>query len=409
MRFLLGTLLTVLLVTALLGCGSGSVVSIPDNLDENFSLSPIDEMPLPGLSVKSGRDGVRVTLTENGSAFTRINFDADGLRFVEVEKTTGGWASGEAVVAAIRAGRGMVDFGAVPVRGANNPDANGSAVLLFAYGRDAEMERSASIAPTSVLSAVPDFGLADDGGGGALLTWSYRNQGDYDQSGEVGIPDITPIALNYLHVITGPEDPASPIDGDGDGEIGIPDITPIALNYLRSLTDYEIQFSADGSEENFAMVGVVARTDGVIAPEGGYLGFEFALTPAIDGFYRVVPYDSADSTYGVPGNTVEWRGGSAVTFTISLLTSGVTGSGTESDPYILDQASPYAFEALQGEDDVTDQVEWTANPEFAVSWSGTTPGETESILEIAGDFAVFCTLGAETSNVLYCRKPIGVS
>lgn len=31
------------------------------------------------------------------------------------------------------------------------------------------------------------------------LSWSYVNLGDYDQNGEVGIPDITQIALHYLH------------------------------------------------------------------------------------------------------------------------------------------------------------------------------------------------------------------
>jgi hypothetical protein len=30
------------------------------------------------------------------------------------------------------------------------------------------------------------------------LSWTYVNKGDYDQSGEVGVSDITPIAQNYL-------------------------------------------------------------------------------------------------------------------------------------------------------------------------------------------------------------------
>ncbi len=409
MKYLVGIFLAALMATELLGCSSGRGVITSETPVDGFSLAAIGENPLPEIGVEPNPNEVRIALSGKGSAFARISFDADRLRYMEVENVSGGWAEGEAIVAAFRAGRGMVDFGAVPVRGAANPDASGSAVLLFGYGRDSEMERSASIAPTSAPSSVSNFKLTDDGAGGAILTWSYRNQGDYDQNGEVGIPDITPIALNYLHVITDPEDPASPIDGDGDGEIGIPDITPIALNYLRSLTDYDVQFSFDGSEETFEQVAQLPLGDGMLPEGGGFLKFKYTLIPAIDGFYRVVPFDSADSTFGVPGNTVEWRGGSVVSITISLLTGGVAGTGTDSDPYVLDQASPYAFEAIQGEEVVTDAVEWMSNPEFAVLWSNTTPGETESIIEIAGDFEVFCTLGGETSNIIHCRKPIGVS
>ena len=70
------------------------------------------------------------------------------------------------------------------------------------------------------------------------LSWQVILQGDLDGNGEVGIPDITPIALNYGNIF-----------GDGigdevdwylnwasgrDDEIGIADITPIAMNYLSS-------------------------------------------------------------------------------------------------------------------------------------------------------------------------------
>ena len=66
--------------------------------------------------------------------------------------------------------------------------------------------------------------------------WRYFNTGDYDLSGEVGVSDITPIALNYLaETDDGVNDNVqSFIDGDGDGVIGISDITPIALNYLNT-------------------------------------------------------------------------------------------------------------------------------------------------------------------------------
>lgn len=68
------------------------------------------------------------------------------------------------------------------------------------------------------------------------LSWRYTLTGDYDLSGEVGISDITPIALNYGAVVgdgVGDDDLEAWIDGDGDGVIGVPDVTVIARNFGR--------------------------------------------------------------------------------------------------------------------------------------------------------------------------------
>lgn len=92
--------------------------------------------------------------------------------------------------------------------------------------------------------------------------------GDYDGNAEVGVPDITPIALNYLKSVeylpleadearpdwngvrTPAGDPRTPdgaenwrlaqIDGDGNGEIGISDVTPIALHFGAKLEGWRI-------------------------------------------------------------------------------------------------------------------------------------------------------------------------
>ncbi len=74
----------------------------------------------------------------------------------------------------------------------------------------------------------------DNGNGTFTFAWDYYNIGDYDLSGEVAVPDITPIANYYLNSTTDGEDDRveSFIDGDATGEIGISDITPIANNYL---------------------------------------------------------------------------------------------------------------------------------------------------------------------------------
>lgn len=96
-------------------------------------------------------------------------------------------------------------------------------------------ERLVSQVPPGNTGKVTDFALNSATG---ELTWSYMNLGDYDLSGEVGVPDITPIAVNYLKKSTESELVAW-IDGDGNGEVGVPDVTPIAQNYLNTVQGYE--------------------------------------------------------------------------------------------------------------------------------------------------------------------------
>jgi len=79
---------------------------------------------------------------------------------------------------------------------------------------------------------------------GITLSWTEKNIGDYDNNGEVGVPDITPIAQHYLHEKDGdgvwPDPYDELIDGDNSGDIGIADITPIAVNYLNAVVGYNI-------------------------------------------------------------------------------------------------------------------------------------------------------------------------
>jgi hypothetical protein len=139
--------------------------------------------------------------------------------------------------------------------------------------------RAVAKAPSGNVNAVFDFTarLASEAGeqpASVALTWTEQLIGDYDQSGAVGISDITPIALSYLKQVqyetqilwtggrrpTGdPDDdggaasgepPAegsgaenwrlARIDGDFSGEIGISDVTPIALHYLERLDGHRV-------------------------------------------------------------------------------------------------------------------------------------------------------------------------
>ncbi|MEP0814809.1 MAG: PKD domain-containing protein [bacterium] len=82
------------------------------------------------------------------------------------------------------------------------------------------------------------------------LAFLERLQGDYDLSGEVGVSDITPIALRFLETAawissgipeSGEENERrAVVDGDQSGEIGVSDVTPIAINYLQTIAGYNV-------------------------------------------------------------------------------------------------------------------------------------------------------------------------
>jgi PKD repeat protein len=112
------------------------------------------------------------------------------------------------------------------------------------------------------------------------LSWSYVNIGDYDCSGEVGVPDITPIALNYLAVVTTPGSLEDWIDGSGDNEVGISDITPIATGYLSTVKSYRIvtcksavgAYKVIGGPVDFGEPGVFPKLLNTTLP-GGALAY----------------------------------------------------------------------------------------------------------------------------------------
>jgi hypothetical protein len=137
------------------------------------------------------------------------------------------------------------------------------------------LARFTSAAPTGDAGRVTDLTYDDTG----RLNWSYVNIGDYDSSGEVGVPDITMIAQNYLAKTNdgvGDDALEAWIDGSGDDEVGIPDITPIAQGYLNDVVAYRILtssqpdsgFTAIGSDIPFGNPNVFPKTFSVLLPVG---------------------------------------------------------------------------------------------------------------------------------------------
>ncbi len=188
---------------------------------------------------------------------------AHGMRPQEMgDKNTGGEYAGNA------AWRGKpFDLSAVKaeIESAEIPD-GADEMVWDALGKAfiielerAQSNRTANAAPKQDAGRVDDFKFDSATG---LISWTYKNLGDYDLSGEVGIADITAIALNFGKTIEydGEGKPTGDIetpeglenhrlawiDGDKNGEIGISDVTPIALNYLNDVVEYAV-VSADSA------------------------------------------------------------------------------------------------------------------------------------------------------------------
>jgi PKD repeat protein len=150
--------------------------------------------------------------------------------------------------------------------------------------------RITSTAPTGDAGRVTNLMYNSESG---VLHWTYVNVGDYDCSGEVGVPDITPIAQYYLAQITTPGSLEDWIDGDNSGEVGISDITPIAQGYLNAVKNYRFvtsdtengEFTPVGNLIDFGVTGVIPKFYNTPCPEG-------ALS-----FIAVEPLDAS----GTPG------------------------------------------------------------------------------------------------------------
>jgi hypothetical protein len=141
----------------------------------------------------------------------------------------------------------------------------------------------------------------NDEGESVNLSWSYRNDGDYDQNGQVTVSDLTPLAQFWQKQAIY-DDPAihggidywpsgqpladgavapgalpaagsgadnwriAQVDGDSNGLVSLSDITPIAIAFGASVTSYEILRREEGTEEYSTLASLELPSAGAGRP-----------------------------------------------------------------------------------------------------------------------------------------------
>jgi len=178
--------------------------------------------------------------------------------------------------------------------------------------------------PMTEQNQVNDLAAVDDGSGGADLNWSYRSTGDYDQNGEAGISDITPVGVHFKKTTASPDWAAAQLaDGDENGEVNAADLTPLGVNFGNQVRGYKVFTSMDEADypadpDGANGAGAVDAGDVLLSAAtpwaGGRLRFEFNVTSHIPGcHYWVRPYD-ADGALGAASNNQK-LGAAASTWT----------------------------------------------------------------------------------------------
>jgi len=154
--------------------------------------------------------------------------------------------------------------------------------------------RVASTAPTGQANAIHDLAISGNDTDGYSLTWSYRNTGDYNLDGLVGVSDLTPLGIYYECALGDSDWPqAQPADGNGDGRITVADITPIGQNYDVFLAGYTIN-GADEPSGPWTKVDSIPLPD-LPGADSGTITFNLASHDYL--YYQVVPTDG-DGTEG---------------------------------------------------------------------------------------------------------------
>lgn len=160
-------------------------------------------------------------------------------------------------------------------------------------------------APASNRSKAGFFSMAGNGGTGTV-TWSYRNEGDYNLDGIVAVSDLTPLGINFGKTGAGGDWPVARVaDGNNDGAVALSDLVSIGANFACRVEGYHLQYSATLTGGSWANSADIPFNNSVIPAGGSRRDFLITVTSGlVPGYYRVVPYDGASD--GIPSDAAAY-------------------------------------------------------------------------------------------------------
>lgn len=324
-------LIFVLMTTACCSCSSGrDQGNASPTLDGPAALSTADQKQtgaieiLPGGIFESLDPGsLSIDWTEQDgqplatiSTTEAMNLRAAYLRIAIPGTATGSasvspgpWAGEDALSIAVPSADNTVDIGVCMLHPDITAGFSGSTTLAtISFNGEAEVAstRTASAPPVSAGSRID----LDYDPNRNFFYWYYRNQGDYDQNGEVNVSDLTPIAVHFGKTSTGGFPVASVesvVDGDGNGEINIADISPIGVGFGSRVASFNIYQGTQGdypasstAASSIPELQSAALADALNTPAQGRLYYEVHSDAASDNTfaYWLRPVDSG--TEGIP-------------------------------------------------------------------------------------------------------------
>jgi len=307
------------------------------------------------------------------------------------------------------------------------------------------------IDPDKVVASAPDgadnkaFDLGGelidpDGGGpaaptGVTLHWGEVLKGDYDQNGEVGISDLTPLGANFGDLVdydnpadhngfagwpTGdplddggagagnPPVPGSPaenwrearVDGDSNGEINLADITPIGAHFGQTMAGYciyrklsgELDFTKLPNPQDDQLPYTLPRPSiDALRPVRYTFQDDFAVGDSVS--YYVVAYDTQSSSEGTPSEI----------FTITTVANDPPVADLQSDATGGEAPVTINFDgsASSDPDGSIDKYEWDLDGDGTYesdtgttasnSFEYTTPGSFTAMLRVTDNLGATST------------------
>ena len=195
--------------------------------------------------------------------------------------------------------------------------------------------RIVSTPPIGPINRVEDLRVKASEDGGYVLSWSYKNVGDYNQDGTADVADIAKLAEEFLNPVSSENEW---VDGNRDGQIDIADIPPLAENFFAECAYYVVEGSANVGGPYYTL----GQVDLSEATGSGRKRFTYALDGLVYTNFRVVPYDSS----GQPGepsrdtlsaNTLSITG--TAKFDTGEVVSGALVNARSQDNFAIDDAT----------------------------------------------------------------------